>query len=506
MAPGRRYDDLGAGHPMSGMRHGRRGSLTGAQRATIYRGPQDQVCLIRWDTFMDSTIDKLRASLRRALAQATYNIGHGEIIDLQQLRELHVRAKRDPKDLRRVRSTRVRVPGLRKAEIANSLRDVLADFVDPDSDRVGHAFPMGGDGGGYAKGWPTGVMTHSKVSSLNQLGVELLLGAAVLGVDCIADLLAGWAKGEPVRYRTCTVIRLAIDRPLAPLEGVSIAPLPLSTDELPAGLPVSGSIRRSDYLGHSVVCVDTKAVPALFRPHAGSPGDVATGELPPDFTFDDLWSALSLECNAHVDLGHGWRDYRQLSVIARDGAITNPTRLDWPDGYRRSTISQGVTRIELDDSAIQTVSDDRIRKLLVAVRGADARTRMAIARWKRSTARRSSLTDRFIDLRIALEALLLPDGPDRQLSFSLATRGAWWLGRDAPERRRIWKTLRDAYSAASNAVHKGEAKKRGYDTEGLAALLADAQMRCRGGILRVLREGSVEDWTRIILNALESPR
>ena len=285
---------------------------------------------------------------------------------------------------------------------------------------------------------------------------------------------------------------------------VSIAPLPLSTEELPAGLPASG-IRRADYLGHSVVRVDTKASPALFRPPVGGLGDVVTGELPPRFSFDDLWSALSLECNAHCDVGHGWSDYGDLSVIRRDGAaINSPTRLDQPDGYRGATISQRVTKIELDDSATRTVSDDAIRELLVAIRGADARTRMAITRWKRSTVRRSSLTDRFIDLRIALEALLLPDGPDRQLSFSLATRGAWWLGEDAAERKKISKTLRDAYSAASSAVHKGEAKKRGCDTAGLAALLADAQMRCRDGILRVLREGSVEDWTRIILNAPES--
>ena len=381
------------------------------------------------------------------------------------------------------------------------MRDALADYVDPDSDRVGHAFPMAADGGGYAKGWPTGIYTHSKVSSLNQLGVELLSGAAVLGVSCVTDLLAEWTEGEPVGYRTCRVVRLAIDRPLAPLDGVRIDPLPLSTDQLPAGLPSRGGIRRSNYLGHAVVSVDTKATPALFRPHSGSPSDMVSGELPPDFTFDTLWDALSLECNAHFDLGHGWNDYGALSVMARDSAIVGPIPLGWPDGCRGATTSLGVTRIEVDDSAIRTVSNDRIRNLWAALKGADARARVAITRWKRSMARQSSLTDKFIDLRIALEALLLPDGPDRQLSFSLATRGAWWLGKDAADRRRIWKTLRDVYSTASSAVHKGEAKEKGYDTTQLAALLADAQMRCRDGILRVLHEGSVKDWTGVILNA-----
>jgi len=458
---------------------------------------------------MNTAIDKTGASLRRALAQTTFSIDHGEIIDLQQLRELHQRAKREPNDLRRIRSARVRVPRLRKAEVANSMRDLLADFVDPGSDSVGHAFPMGASSGSYMTGWPSGAITHSKVSSLNRLGQELLLGAAVLGVDFITDLLAGWAQGGPVLYRTCRLIGLAINRPLAPLDGVSVAPLPLSTDELPVGLPTSGTIRRSDYLGHSVVCVDTKATPALFRPQDGGPADVVTGELPPGFTFAEFWSTLSLACNAHFDLGHGWSDYGQMSVIAYDGAITNPTRLRRPDGYRGPTISQGVVRLKADDSSIRTVSGDAIRKLFLDVGGADTRTRMAITRWKRSMARRSSLTDRFIDLRIALEALLLPEGSDHQLSFSLSARGAWWLGKDAADRRRIWKILRSAYNAASSAVHTGRAKirKTGGDPAGIADLLTKAQMVCRDGILRALREGSVKDWTGVILDApkLEKP-
>ena len=450
---------------------------------------------------MNTAIDKLRVSLRRALAQTTFTIGRSKIVDLRQFRELRARAKRDDKDLRWVRSALVHVPGPRQADIADSLRDALADYIDPDSDRVGHAFPMAGDGGGYQKAWLTGVYTHSKVSSVDQLGVEFLLGAAVLGVNCIIDVLADWTKGEPVGYRTCRVIRLAIDQPLAPVNGVRIAPLPISTDQLPAGLPSPRGIRRSDYLGHAVVYVDTKATPALFRPDSGSPSDMVTGELPPDFTFDSLWDALSLECNVHIDLGHGWNDYDHLSVIARDSAILGPTRLESPDGYRGAAISAGVTRIQVDDSEIRTVSDERVRDLLGALRGADARTRVAITRWKRSMARGSSLTDKFIDLRIALEALLLPEGTDRQLSFSLAIRGAWWLGKDAAHRRTIWKTLRDAYSAASNAVHKGKAQEKGYNTTRLAALLEDAQIRCRDGILRVLQEGSVKDWTDVILNA-----
>ena len=52
---------------------------------------------VPWETFLNTAIDKVRASLRRALAQATFEIDHSTIVDLEQLRELHARAKRDHK-------------------------------------------------------------------------------------------------------------------------------------------------------------------------------------------------------------------------------------------------------------------------------------------------------------------------------------------------------------------------------------------------------------------------
>ena len=448
---------------------------------------------------MNTAIEDLGESLRGALAQTTFDIGSGKIIQLQRLREMYERAKWDDKELRRVKSATVSVPGPRKAAIADSLRDLLAEYIDPRSDCVGHAFPMGGDRGNYLKAWPTGLSTQSKVSTVGQLGMELLKGAAALGVNCVTDLLANWTNGDPVAYRTCRLIRLTIDQPITPLDGVRIIPLPLSTDRLQAGLPSWGRIRRADYLGHAVVSVDTKATPALFHPDSGNLGDVVSSELPPGFTFDSLLDALALQCNTHVEVGHGWTDYGQLSAIARDSAIMAGSALSYPDGYRGVTIGGGVTKMEVDERATQTLSEDRIRNLLTALMGADAPTRMAVARWKSSMARGSG--DAFIDLRIALEALFLPDGADRQLSFTLAARGAWWLGKDALDRRRIWKTLRDAYIAASSAVHTGKAKKKGYDASRLAALLTDAQSLCRDGILRVLHEGFVKDWTGVILDA-----
>ena len=134
---------------------------------------------------------------------------------------------------------------------------------------------------------------------------------------------------------------------------------------------------------------------------------------------------------------------------------------------------------------------------LIALKSADARTRVAVTRWKKSMKRRASLTDGFIELRIALESLFLPQTPDQQLKFRLATNGAWLVGDNGADRRKVWHILRDAYDAASKAVHHGKVKQNGENKE----LLANAQMVCRKGILRVLRDRPVTDWDGLILDA-----
>ena len=140
-------------------------------------------------------------------------------------------------------------------------------------------------------------------------------------------------------------------------------------------------------------------------------------------------------------------------------------------------------------------SQTKIGHLLSALQNTGARTRLAAARWQKSMTPHGDLNDRFIDLRIALEALLLPDGTDWQLSYTLAVRGAWLLGEGAIGRREAWKTLRSTCSAASKLVHGKTAKPADM------APLADAQRLCRKGILRVLCEGPVRDWDSLILDA-----
>ncbi len=104
------------------------------------------------------------------------------------------------------------------------------------------------------------------------------------------------------------------------------------------------------------------------------------------------------------------------------------------------------------------------------------------------------LTDYFIDLRIALEALYI-DNNQGELRFRLAVNGAWHVGRNPAERRKIKKMLTKFYDAASRIIHGGEFDEAKDDHE----WLDQARDICRRGILKALEVQEEPDWDGLIL-------
>lgn len=460
------------------------------------------------ESTMNSAFETLRASLGRALAEARFDLGRvnsgatsygdhqGKVVGPERLREILTGSAAGDANARQAQSARVRLSDRLESDLRSSLRHALEGHYDPGSDRVGHAFAMGA-GDSHATTWPSGICTEAEVSSVEQFSATMTKLAAVLGVDAVIDLLAAWTQGEPLAYRTCVVIGLTLDKPIEPTRGVRVTPLPLTTAELPSGLPTMTERGGSAYLGHSVLSVDTLATPALFRPVSDNRSPVR-GKLINNFDVDLICQALSLECDVCVGTGVGWNDYSDLSpLIGGRSTWRFGEELGRPAGSLSFTSDPSVTTIQLPDGSVQDPSEDAIKHLLKQLKGAEDRTRVAVDRWKKSRRRDATLTNRFIDLRIALESLFLPQPPDQQLRFRLATNGAWLVGRDGADRRKAWHTLGNAYIEASKAVHRGTVKQND-DTE---KLLANAQTICRRGIRRVLRDGPVRDWNGLILDA-----
>ena len=118
---------------------------------------------------------------------------------------------------------------------------------------------------------------------------------------------------------------------------------------------------------------------------------------------------------------------------------------------------------------------------------------VSIRRWLNSKRHISTLTDKFIELRVALEALFL-NNCQSELAYRLATRGALYLGDNFKERKEYYDILRKAYKIASIAVHGKE-----IDMKKHKKLLENAQDLCRKGILKMLQQGQRPDWEKIVL-------
>lgn len=466
---------------------------------------------------MDTLLEDLRTALRRVLAETTFEtrqvdfppfVGSSsddpdrspETLTPRDLRDIYDHATWDDRESLRARHARVHMPDKLTPKFTGRLRKVLAEFVDPVADTVGHAVPIPANHRSLQSIGPTGLSTHARVSTVGHFGAMLVKGAAVVGVERVVDALGAWTRGEPLAYRTCRVAGLSIARPMTPANGVSLVPLPMSDDELSPELP-SGPAFALAYLGRTVVTVHTLATPALFRPvldHVYDLDGAVTARLAADCTFDEIREVLSLECNAPIHMGLEWSDYGELfALTGGTRSWKGPGRLALPSGETHTGQDGHVTRLKIDESSVYAVSEDRIRRLLAALRDGDASTRVAVTRWNKSL--EGNLTDQLIDLRIALEALLLPDNPNQQLAFTLATRGAWLLGKDGVDRCEVWSTLREAYKTASTAVHRGEVKENDRNAE----VLMGARTLCRRGLLHVLCEGPAEDWEGLILNRLD---
>lgn len=232
--------------------------------------------------------------------------------------------------------------------------------------------------------------------------------------------------------------------------------------------------------GATKVTLGCQGSPVLYK--AGTdPAPQITWEYGPlEPSLDALCDALSLASNSCVRLMITWSDFGDLSVFGGGGGFSS---------YSGSERNSGGPKISC--SAIEEA------KVLLAKRLDDQlsnkKLEQAISRWMRSK-RGGNVADQLIDLRIALEALYLPDD-NSELSFRLANRGAWHLGSNFEERLKCQETLSKAYSLASKAIHAGTKPFTQEDEK----LLGDAQNLCRRGILKRLDEGETPNWKELTL-------
>ncbi|MDE0312064.1 MAG: HEPN domain-containing protein [Caldilineaceae bacterium] len=460
----------------------------------------------------ESIVREFRDLLDPILDQATFGS-----LSPAQLRDVFKRNEWHDEEKDSTRGAQPHIPDELLSQLTNCLRSLLEEFIDSKTDHIGHAFPVDAQrsypidrnhGLRRETFQPNGLLSIACVTMVEDFAKGLIKGAAVVGSERVTQLLSGWLRGKPIKYRTMALLNgLPVNESLAPGYGVGIEPLPLSTDALSANLPRPRGVSAADYLGRTTVSIDSSVAPALFHPQTEPSLKGVQANSVGDVDFDTVCQALSLESDSYMDTAFFWNDYQELAAFSLTGGEST-----WSTGNAyvktRSTpmsrsidLSTGVIKLEpMNDQRMPDLSDSQVARTLKALKilSKSDKTRIAVSRWVKSKDSGENLVDRFIDLRIALESLYLQNISDDkyrgEMRFRLALAGAWHLGTDFEERKKIFRSLRDAYDVASKAVHSGDLE---YSEN--QQLLSTTQDLCRCGILKLLRGGPPSDWGNLLL-------
>lgn len=464
---------------------------------------------------LDSVVAKTKFDLgkvehNRNGVSTIYSGNPSEIISPNELRGRAVRQNWDDEISARARKAKTIVADDVLERWLAALGEYLGKYIDTKTRKIGHAFPMESSVHGYSSMGADGVMSQGFISTVNGFAKTLVRGSAIMGTDRLVEMLSRWVEENSVNYRTCAVVNgLYLHDSLEPLPGIRIEPLPRSTDGAFGSLPVLSGSSIENFLGRTVLKIDSVAQPAFYRPEEGNQSAVVQARIVSQIEMDSVRMALALEANtANTDVGLAfeWNDYEEASLYLSPGSRGYHSR-----GRRGGTDSRGtgfslrtdyaskVTTLMIDEENISHPSETRIGDIVRSIpeRKKDKIT-VAISRWCKSRESFRMLADQFIDLRIALEALYLKDFTGEQsqeMRFRLALFGAWHLGEDFEGRKEIRKTLRRTYDVASAAVHGGDLEF----SEDNRSLLAESQNLCRQGILKLLEEGTPNDWGEMIL-------
>ena len=374
--------------------------------------------------------------------------------------------------------------------LASELRLRMCPFVESSEDIVGHSLrSIPPTGRMSAKTYPSQLVGIELFSNVPDLAEALVIAGGCIGAGSAIEMLSRWHAGEPLRYQTCVLLPYATINQTLQAEGIRIEKLSASVNELPSSVPLSSSIGIGEFLGGVMMSVETRASPAFFRPEVGEDHEhkvkpvCVLGDEP--LVFERFCESISLAADDHVRHKWMWPEYGDALAFG----LREPGTLNGPSDAGYSWPKVRLSRKILNNAL-------KIHRMRERWRADTRRLEMSIGRWVKSKERTpiTSLMDRFIELRIALEALYL-DNEQGELGFRLATNGAWDLGSTPSQRELYHKIFQQTYHVSSRAIHGGNVNP----TEANWKLLHEAQAACRKGILKRLERPGSPDWLKIVL-------
>ena len=183
-------------------------------------------------------------------------------------------------------------------------------------------FPMESSRQDYETFEANGVTSQSYISAVDDFAKVLIRGAAILGIARLVELLRHWIEERAVHYRTSAVLNgLYVNERLAPLPDIRIEPLPRSTDGAFGSLQVFRGSSIEDYLGRTVLNIDSIARPAFFRPDDEGNGSVVQSEFVSGVRTDTVCQALGVGIRGQYRGRGGFR----VEQLRRSVAIPEST-------------------------------------------------------------------------------------------------------------------------------------------------------------------------------------
>ena len=418
----------------------------------------------------------LRDKIDQASQQATFRDVYRNQVDSSTIGQLYKVNQRFPI----TSADSINIPEPYLTGLVSELNASLGIYKSSDSGLIGNGLY-------HLKG----SSASPRLPSIEDYAKILALAASRIGSVRVTELLAEWLQGKGLRAYSCVLLKgIETEGKLAPINGIRLDTLPSNGNDFPKSLRIDTyDIDHEQFSHRAMLSIVYETASPLYDPQFPPESFPMT---PPDrklvnpdlssVSFESFCRAMSLTVNNHVDWFIQWEDYGDVEAF-----FLNP-------GF-----SSG--RKETVNSSPVIVSEEDLKKCLEihsqlhGFSGLD----LAIARWRRSK-RPTTTYDQLIEIRIALEAVLLNDdkGVIGEKRHRLAIRGAWFLGETFDKRKEYFKILRKVYDIASNVIHAGKPEEK--NEHELSNIISDAQNLCRDAILQIARARKAPDWTDVILD------
>ena len=423
-------------------------------------------------------IERLTGCIARAVCHTQFRNVYGMRLDSSAMSGLYAKKQKGLYCLSNTDAISVRETEL--TDLVSEITPMVARYVSPETGAVGNRF--------YKL---MGSCVSPPQPSIEDYAKILILAAARIAPERVADLFAGWVEGRPIQVWLCVLLKGVItDGRLKLVDGLFLETLPRNGDEFPRSLYVQideHDIRHEQYTERAILSLEHNMGPALYSPNdetdrlpERSPPVICNSELS-SVSIDSLCRAMSVETNNYVDWFMQWWDYGDVDAFFLNPGIASS----------RKDISGSLPKLVSKEQVLRCLE---MYRLLEGYKKLD----LCITRWIKSK-RVATKEECLVELRIALESVLLADdkGVVGEKRHRLATRGAWLLGETFEKREAYFHTLRDVYDFASTVLHAGNLKEE--NTEKLANTINEAQALCRKAILRITKARSIPDWSDVIL-------